>query len=123
MMKSYDHFPADELRCRCGECDGGVMCDEFMLVMSKVRHRCGFPLIVSSGFRCAPYNSAIGGVIDSTHITGNALDIRISGSRALTLLKVALEENITCIGISQKGDINSRFIHLDWRPKRRLWSY
>lgn len=36
------------------------------------------PIIVTSGFRCAALNKAVGGVSNSQHLTGNAADIKPS---------------------------------------------
>jgi hypothetical protein len=65
---------------------------------------------------------------DGPHTTGKAADILVYGEDALLLLKLALARGFTGIGISQKGDIHSRFIHLDILaqpdyPRPFLWSY
>ena len=54
------------------------------------------------------------------------MDILVSGEQAMTLIKIAIEEGINRIGVAQKGDHASRFIHLDMdisRPSPRIWSY
>jgi hypothetical protein len=45
---------------------------------------------------------------------------------AYILVEVALKHGIPRIGISQKGPVGSRFIHLDMDTSRaapRIWSY
>ena len=45
----------------------------------RVREFLGHPVIVSSGFRSAKLNAAIGGSKTSSHMTGEALDITCPG--------------------------------------------
>lgn len=65
-----------------------------------------------------------------THTTGQAVDISVALGRSHQLLKIALEEGFTGIGVKQKGSIAKRFIHLDdlepipgERTRPTVWSY
>ena len=55
------------------------------------------------------------------------MDIAISGSRAVELVRMALASGFTGLGVNQKGD--ARFIHLDdlpnkdGQPRPHIWSY
>jgi len=103
------------------------MDDVFMDKIEHLRLDARFPFIVTSAYRCPDYNDRISSTgRDGPHTTGRAIDIRISGKKAWALLDVASFYKMTGIGISQKGDHNSRFIHLDnltgdTRPW--VWSY
>ena len=70
---------------------------------------------------------AVGGA--GPHRTGRAIDLRVHGSLALMVVRIALSEGFTGIGVSQKGDHTKRFIHLDdltdvpGQPRPWIWSY
>jgi uncharacterized protein YcbK (DUF882 family) len=95
-----------------------------------MRREMGIPLVVSSAYRCPDYNDKVSSTgRNGPHTTGKAVDIVISGKEALVLVGLALEHKITGIGVSQKGPMEKRFIHLDTvegadrRPRPWLWSY
>lgn len=112
--------------CHCG-C-GGLPEHELMLFLEDIRERLGFPLKISSGYRCPAYNARVSRTgLTGPHTTGLAVDIKVWGNKALSLLGVATLDGASGIGVSQKGDESSRFIHVDiiededTRPA--LWSY
>lgn len=47
--------------------------------MEHIRTLLGFPIVVSSWFRCGVLNSAIGGTLTSQHIKGEAVDFTCPG--------------------------------------------
>lgn len=49
-------------------------------VLDPVRRIWGRPITVNSGYRCPALNAAVGGVVKSQHLTGEAADIT-TGSR------------------------------------------
>ena len=48
-----------------------------------LRERAGVPIIINSGYRSPQLNKKIGGVPTSNHLTGCAVDIRVSGMEQL----------------------------------------
>ena len=44
-------------------------------VLDPLRELYGAPIYISSGYRCAKLNKAVGGVANSQHLTGQAADI------------------------------------------------
>lgn len=46
--------------------------------LEKVRTIVGYPLIITSAYRCAKVNKLVGGVSNSLHISGRACDIAIN---------------------------------------------
>lgn len=48
--------------------------------LDVIRSNFGHPLIITSGYRCSKLNKLVGGVDDSKHQYGNALDISLSYS-------------------------------------------
>lgn len=87
------HFTREEFRCRCG----GQYCSGFPAEPSKVlaeladsiRERFGKPAIPTSGLRCREWNRLQGGVANSRHMSGKALDFYIPGVSAQALLAAA----------------------------------
>jgi len=119
-MKSY--FIDEELSCTC--CGMYYFSTEFRYMINVIRKECGFPLHVTSGYRCAKHPAEASKTHTGAHSRGLAVDIRVSHDRAYKLLEVALAQGVPRIGIQQKGE--SRFIHLDIDsslPHPVIWSY
>lgn len=70
-----------EVKCPCGQCDGGVLqaaiVPVFLAIREEYRRASGedFGLYVSSGVRCPYHNRMVGGEEKSKHLEGIALDI------------------------------------------------
>jgi len=96
----------------------------FLANLDALRHKCGFPFVITSGYRSPEYNDRVSSTgLTGAHTTGKAADIACSRENAYTVLEQALEMGcFNGIGIQQKGD--GRFIHLDTvGTNKRLWSY
>ncbi|WP_143729166.1 D-Ala-D-Ala carboxypeptidase family metallohydrolase [Microbulbifer sp. GL-2] len=125
-MFQNDYFIESELACRC--CGKNHFKDETLRRLIRVRERYGKPMIINSGYRCPAHNARLNATM--THATGQAVDISVAVSGAHKLMKIALEEGFTGIGVKQKGPIKRRFIHLDdldsisgERARPTVWSY
>lgn len=92
----WDHiryWTREEFRCRCG----GKYCNGFpaepnqtlVELVDDIRHKAGRPGIPSSGLRCPTWNSIQGGVANSDHCKGKALDFSIEGMSGAQLLSLA----------------------------------
>lgn len=111
MSSKWKYFSENELKCKgTGRC---LMDKSFMDQLIELRETFNKPMIITSGYRSKEYNDKIGGAKNSAHLYGRAVDIQVSGKDALELIKLSLKLNFTGIGVSQKGPINSRFIHID----------
>lgn len=126
------HFEPREFRCPCGVCgsDGHEMDVDFVIKLDQVRERLGIPMLVTSGYRCPSWNSQVSTTgQDGPHTTGRAADIHIYGGNAHRLiLQASLGGWFTGIGLQQKGEIRTRFIHLDdlagpAHPRPWIWTY
>lgn len=83
------HFTREEFACRCGRyCDGFPAEPDRTLVRiaDDVRQYFGAAAIVTSGVRCKTHNANVGGVANSRHLTGKAMDFRITGKSAAEVL-------------------------------------
>lgn len=73
------YFTREECRCKCGGkyCNGypAEMSETTMLIADEVRRRAGVPLRNNSALRCQRWNAEQGGVVNSNHMTGHAIDL------------------------------------------------
>lgn len=123
----YANFNKHEFMCRCG-CGRADMDPKFVYTLQFIRDRAGFPLVISSGYRCPDHNQAVSSTGSRTgpHTLGKAADIRVSGEAAYHLVRLAVRQQVTGIGIHQTGPHARRYIHLDilTGPTRpTIWSY
>ena len=93
------YWTREEFRCRCGEyhepyCDGFPAEPDQILVelADDIRKDFGAPGYRSSGLRCQRHNSDEGGVANSRHLRGKALDFRIEGVSGEALLERAKKD-------------------------------
>jgi len=119
---TYKYFSSKELACSCGNCET-QMDSEFMADLVQLREHCAFPFVITSAFRCDEHNTKVGGYPSSYHLQGRAVDIQVFGDKAHKILSLARRYGMMGIGVSQKGDFSTRFLHLDNRPTGSLWSY
>lgn len=118
-------FSEDELKCKC--CGENKFNQNTLELLNRLRISFGKPIIINSGYRCEEHNKAINAT--QTHASGQAVDIKCSHKDAFRIVKIALRLGFTGIGVSQKGNTKTRFIHLDdleseyYRPRPHIWSY
>lgn len=87
--KEIRFFRREEFRCKCGRyCDGFPAEMEYaaVAVADRARGHFGKPGRVSSGLRCKQHNANCGGVENSRHLVGKAVDLRIDGVSGEELL-------------------------------------
>ena len=74
-----EFFTREEFRCKCGGkyCNGfpAEMSEDTVRCADEIRRRAGVPLLVNSGLRCDRWNAIQGGVKNSNHRTGHAVDL------------------------------------------------
>lgn len=98
-------------------------------VLDNMREEIGKPIFVSSGYRCANHPIEAMKETPGEHSEGMAVDIICYTDMALTLLKLALERDITRIGLHQKGRASGRYMHMgigNWYDRKypaSIWTY
>ena len=120
------HFTDLELACRCG-C-GGLPPEATQAKLEALRVAWGKPMRLSSAFRCPSHNVKVSKSGPNGPHTLGAFDVQVNGEDAFELVKLAMSMGWTGIGLSQKGALATRFIHIDagldaTHPRPRLWSY
>lgn len=136
MFKGTAHFQPDEFDCKSTPGSGVHMSPAFVDKLENLRAAVAdslgweVPFEINSGYRTPEYNAAVSDTgMHGPHTTGRAVDIHIFGQEAFLIASLAKSCGFTGIGVSQKGPIGSRFIHLDdltkedGFPRPRLWSY
>ena len=117
------HFTDAELACHhCGK--EGIQAD-FLAVLEAIREDCGFPMPITSGYRCDHHPIEEHKATNhGAHTQGRAVDVSVSREQAYLVIAAALKHGITGIGVEQKGE--HHFLHLDMAlglPRPTVWSY
>lgn len=124
---SWRYFTLDEFRCKCG-CGQNLIDRQFVTELDNLRHKMGFALPITSGYRCPTHNAKVSSTgLTGPHTSGRAADLAVDRFNAFRVLKAALDMGFTGIGLQQKG--GGRFVHLDnlpnsaGAPRPTVWSY
>lgn len=107
------HFTREEFRCKCGGkyCDGypAEMQRAVVEIADRAREHFGAAGYVVSGLRCEEWNRIQGGVSNSRHMSGKAVDLRIKGVAAAALLAYVKQQP----EIRYAYAINETNVHFD----------
>lgn len=74
-------FRREEFRCPCPRCGGfpEEPKEKLVRLAEQVRSHFDAPAVISSGVRCPEHNREVGGVANSRHLYGRAVDLRVQG--------------------------------------------
>lgn len=107
------HFDKSEFACKCGGkyCKGYPVEPQLKLirVADAIREKADKPAIVTSGIRCTRHNANVGGVSNSRHLSGKAMDFRIEGWSSDKLLAEVKKYS----EIRYAYAIDSQHVHMD----------
>ena len=106
------YFQKDEFRCKCGKfCDGfpAEPSEKLVRLADRVRSHFGAPITVSSGVRCPQHNANVGGVANSRHLRGMAMDMSVAGRTAQEVLSFVQTQK----DVNYAYAIDSGYIHMD----------
>lgn len=120
------YFVKSDFACTCG----GAYCDGYnsvepaeqtVRVLDEIRRRANVPITITSAIRCPTRNAQVGGVANSLHVTGQAVDISASALYPYELLAIATEVVADLLPSTQGGlGKYSWGIHVD-NGARRGW--
>lgn len=102
------------------------MDQDLVEMLDVLRDRLRQPIHLSSSYRDAAHNASVGGVQDSQHLSGHAVDIVLpdDGQYHYDIVKLAFELGFTGIGEKRQTG-HAGLLHLDNRLPgvRAKWTY
>lgn len=112
MRTHSEHFSEEELSCRC--CHQLVIDEDLLQLAETVRSIVKRPIIVNCAYRCPKHNKEVGGVENSYHTQGKAMDIRVSGMTPANLYnKIMTAYNNDQLPLLGGIGIYKTFVHVD----------
>ena len=107
------YFTREEpyIGCSCGKCGGFPVEPEetLMKLADRVRGHFAVPRIPTSTVRCKAHNTAVGGVANSRHLTGKAMDFQVQGKQAAEVLAYVKQQP----ELRYAYAVSSRVVHMD----------
>lgn len=116
-------FKVREFRCKDGT--DTVMVDETLtVVLQCIREHFGKPVTITSGYRTAAHNAAVGGAKSSQHLLGRAADIRVEGVSVEDVAAYAESLMPDWGGVGRypvKAGRTTGWVHVDTRAEKARW--
>ena len=116
-------FKVREFRCKDGT--DTVMVDETLtVVLQCIREHFGKPVTITSGYRTAAHNAAVGGAKSSQHLLGRAADIRVEGVSVEDVAAYAESLMPDWGGVGRypvKAGRATGWVHVDTRAEKARW--
>lgn len=103
-----------EMACKCDNdfCRGTIISRKLVKAFGKFRELIGLKMRITSGFRCAPHNFAVGGKSLSRHTSGQAVDISLKSMDHLSNEEIDHAAKMSGFTYSK---FYKSFVHLDVR--------
>ena len=116
-MSEFKYFKLEDFDCQ--ETGENEMSTEFIERLDGLREVCGFPFIVTSGYRSPSHSIEARKEKPGQHAQGIAADIKVvGGAQRRLLVEKALDMGFTGVGVDKN------FIHVDIRTTTPvLWVY
>ena len=97
---------------------------ELVRCVQNIRDKVARPVVITSGYRSFKYNNEVYKQRDQTptksrHLSGQAVDIKITGMSGLDIAKAAIDAYGKDIGVG----IGADYAHIDVRGKWSRWTY
>ena len=114
---TFKYFKYSDFDCQ--ETGLNEMHEEFIHKLDELREACGFPFIITSGYRSAAHSIEAKKAKPGQHTQGIAADIKtVGGAKRIQIVREALKLGFTGIGVAKT------FIHVDTRTTVPvLWTY
>ena len=116
-MSDFKYFKLSDFNCQ--EKGENEMDLDFIMSLDELREACGFPFIITSGYRSPRHSLEAKKDVPGQHAEGIAADIAVNGgAQRWTIVTKAIEQGFTGIGVAKT------FIHVDRRTSPpMLWTY
>lgn len=115
-IKLSNNFSVSEFACNDGS-DLILIDDKLVTILQRIRNWANAPVRISSAYRTAKYNKAVGGASNSYHTKGQAADIIVTGKSPAEVAKFAEAIGVTGIGLYTYN----KFVHVDTRSGKYFW--
>ena len=107
------YFTREEFRCQCNGkyCNGFPVepSEKLIRLADKARGEAGRPMVPTSTVRCRAHNKAVGGVENSRHLEGKAMDFSIRGWSADRTLALVWQQK----DVRYAYAIDGTHVHMD----------
>lgn len=117
-------FKVREFRCRDGS--DAIMIDQTLVVLLQaIREHFNKPITITSGYRTAAHNAAVGGAKSSQHLLGRAADIQVQGVSVEDVAAYAEALMPDWGGVGRypvKSGRAKGWVHVDTRAKKSRWT-
>lgn len=117
-------FAVREFRCRDGS--DAILIDEALVVLLQcIREHFGKPITITSGYRTAAHNAAVGGAKSSQHLLGRAADIQVADTPVEDVAAYAESLMPDWGGVGRypvKSGRAKGWVHVDTRAKKSRWT-
>ena len=110
-----ENFRTGEFGCKCGRCKTALIDDVLAAQLQAIRNHFGKPVNITSGYRCASHNKAVGGDPNSSHMQGMAADIVVTGVKPKAVAQFAESMGIVRVGLYDG------FVHIGSGSVKRFW--
>ena len=119
-------FRVREFACRDGS-DPLFVDSALVQLLQDIRDHFGAPVVITSGYRTAAHNAAVGGSKSSQHLLGRAADLWVEGTtvEAVAAYAESLLPGRGGIGRYPKDAKHptrtTGWVHIDTRPGKSRW--
>ena len=117
-------FKVREFRCRDGS--DAIMIDQTLVVLLQaIREHFNKPITITSGYRTAAHNAAVGGAKSSQHLLGKAADIQVADTTVEAVAAYAESLMPDWGGVGRypvKTGRTKGWVHVDTRPNKSRWT-
>ena len=108
----------------CKGSDVVLLDEELVVLLQCIREHFGKPLHITSGYRTAVHNAAVGGSKSSQHLLGRAADIQVQGVSVEDVAAYAESLMPAWGGVGRypvKAGRAKGWVHVDTRPNKSRW--
>ena len=117
------HFKVQEFRCKDGS-DPVFVDTALVELLEQLRAHFGKAVTITSGYRTAAHNAAVGGAKSSQHLLGRAADIRVQGVSVEDVAAYAESLMPGWGGVGRypvKAGRATGWVHVDTRADKARW--